>query len=69
MLYIASNVVASDLTSIILLYSVSGYYYNAFHIEKQAHTIFTLRRNPCGTHLGTARKVLSPDDISIADAL
>lgn len=69
MLYIASNVVASDLTCIILLSPVTGYYYSALYAETQAHTIFTLRQNPCGTHLGTAKKVLSPDDISIVDAL
>lgn len=69
MLYIASYVVALDLTSIILLSPVTGYYYNAIYAETQAHTIFTLPQNPYGTHLGTAKKVLSTDDISIVDAL
>lgn len=68
-LYIASNVVASDFTSIILLSLVPGYYYSAINAETQAHTIFTLPQNPYGTHLEFAKKVLSTDDISIVDAL
>lgn len=69
MSYVVSKVVASDFTSIILLSPVPGYYYSAIYAETQAHTIFTLRQNPYGTHLGTAKKVQSTDDISIVDAL
>lgn len=57
------------LLRIILLSPVPGYYYSVIYAETQAHTIFTLRQNPYGTHLGTAKKVQSPDVISIVDAL